>query len=116
MRPDIADDVINYIELMRMRAYCMQYEDLQETAEEIEDRMEAARNAVLALPDLKIQTVLWLRYIAFLPIRRIVIDTERSRRTVYKYLKKGIAEIREMNGADQAGKLPEAGSGAAADQ
>ena len=113
MRPNLADDVENYFDLMTIYGQCLQSEYLQTEAEKLEKRMEAARDAVLAIPDLKIQSAVWMRFINFQTVHRIECETGRSRRTIYRYLQKGLENIRAM---DQAGKLPEAGSGAAADR
>lgn len=116
MQPNLAEDVEHYFDLMTIYGESMQFEYLQDVADIMEKRMEAARNAVLEIPNLKIQSVVWMRFICFRPIHRIECETGWSRRTIYRYLKKGLENIRAMNKGDQAGKLPEAGSGAAADQ
>ena len=104
MKPDIAGDVENYFDLMTIYGECLQREYLQKEVEMLEKRMEAARAAVLSIPDLKIQSAVWMRFITFQTVHRIECKTGRSRRTIYRYLEKGLEEIRAMNGTDQAGE------------
>ena len=115
---DVAKDIIGYMDLMRLYGATMSIEYLQDTAESFDKRMTEARNAILSLSDLKVQSVLWMHYITFYSIHRIKRETGYSKRTIYRYIRRGLDEIRVMYGAEttERGADPLERGPAAADQ
>ena len=116
--PNIEEDITGYLELMRLYGLTACIEYLQEDAEGFEKRLKAAREAILSIHEIKIQSVIWMHYISGYTIHRIKRETGYSKRTIYRYIRQGLDEIREMYGAEttERGADPLERGPAAADQ